>query len=209
MVKVIVVDNHALYRIGLVTLLKSDPRFVVVGEYKSFQAIKPHISTLNADLVFIDISLNRQSGLDIAAYIKNNTPSIKVIILTALNEECYILSAVEADVDGYIHKDSEPSELLMGIGRILEGEKFYSLDISNRLISNLHKKNFRGLPFLTAKEKEVIRYLMEGNSTRRIAELMEISPRTVDTHRANILGKFNLKNTNELISKIAKQKIRI
>ncbi|HEY9047427.1 MAG TPA: response regulator transcription factor [Ohtaekwangia sp.] len=209
MVKVVVVDDHALSRIGFIALLKSDPRFEIVGEYKNFNLIKPHVPTLNTQLLFIDISLNKQSGLDVASYIKSNNPSVKVVILTSLSEECYIMSAVESDIDGYIHKDSEPSEMLMGIDRILEGEKFYSLEISNRLISNLHRKNFRGLPFLTSKEKEIIRYLMEGNSTKEIAALLEVSPRTIDTHRANILGKFNLKNTNELITKIAEQKIRI
>jgi DNA-binding NarL/FixJ family response regulator len=119
------------------------------------------------------------------------------------------MNAVESDIDGYIHKDTEPEELILGITKVLNGEKFYSLEISNILISNLQKRNFKGLPFLTTKEKEIIKYLMEGNSSKEIAAMLAVSPRTIDTHRANILSKFNLKNTNELITKIAEQKIRI
>jgi DNA-binding NarL/FixJ family response regulator len=209
MVKIAVVDDHALFRIGLITLLKEDSRFVITGVYRSFNTIKPLIPDLDANLVIVDIAQNKQNGFDIAAYIKEHNPLLKVIILTLLKEDFHIMSAVEADIDGYIHKDAEPEELFIGINKVLNGEKFYSLEISNLLISNLQKRNFKGLPFLTSKEKEIIRYLMEGNSSKEIAAMLAVSPRTIDTHRANILSKFNLKNTNELITKIAEQKIRI
>lgn len=209
MVKIAVIDDHALCRIGLITLLKEDSHFEITGAYRSFNAIKPLIPNLDANLVIVDIALNKQVGFDIATYIKEHNPLLKVVILTLLKEDFHIINAVESDVDGYIHKDTEPEELIFGINKVLSGEKFYSLEISNLLISNLHKRNFKGLPFLTSKEKEIIRYLMEGNSSKEIASMLAVSPRTIDTHRANILSKFNLKNTNELITKIAEQKIRI
>lgn len=209
MVKIAVVDDHTLFRIGLLTLLKEEPRFEVTGVYRSFNTIKPLIPDLDANLVVVDIALNKQTGFDIAAYIKEYNPGLKVVILTLLKEDLHIMSAVEADIDGYIHKDTEPEEVILGINKVLNGEKFYSQEISNLLISNLQKRNFRGLPFLTSKEKEIIKYLMEGNSSKEIAAMLAVSPRTIDTHRANILSKFNLKNTNELITKIAEQKIRI
>jgi DNA-binding NarL/FixJ family response regulator len=209
MVKIAVVDDHTLFRFGLLTLLKEDPRFEVTGVYRSFNTIKPLIPDLDANLVVVDIALNKQTGFDIAAYIKEYNPGLKVVILTLLKEDLHIMSAVEADIDGYIHKDTEPEEVILGINKVLNGEKFYSLEISNILISNLQKRNFRGLPFLTSKEKEIIKYLMEGNSSKEIAAMLAVSPRTIDTHRANILSKFNLKNTNELITKIAEQKIGI
>lgn len=209
MVKIAVVDDHALSRIGLIALLKEDPRFDVTGVYRSFNTIKPLIPKLDAKLVIIDIALSKQTGFDVAVYIKEHNPLLKVIILTLLKEDLHIMSAVESDIDGYIHKDTEPEEIILGINKVLNGEKFYSLEISNILIRNLQKRNFKGLPFLTTKEKEIIKYLMEGNSSKEIAAMLAVSPRTIDTHRANILSKFNLKNTNELITKIAEQKIRI
>jgi two-component system nitrate/nitrite response regulator NarL len=193
MVKLIVIDDHALFRIGLVSILKKDPRFNVVGEFSSFTAVRPHVQDLNAHLVLIDISLDKESGLDVAKYFKEKKPGIKVVILSSHKEEFYIVNAMEAGIDGYIHKDVESEELILGLHKVLQGEKFYSLEISNLLVSSLYKKSYRGLPFLTSKE---------------IAARMEVSPRTIETHRANVLGKFDLKNTTELVAKIAEQKIR-
>ncbi|HEY3406488.1 MAG TPA: response regulator transcription factor [Ohtaekwangia sp.] len=209
MVKVVVADNHVLFRMGLVAFLKQEPRIEIAGEYKSFSSLQPLIPKLNNHLLVIDISLNKEFGSDVANYIKENNSTIKVIILTSLKEEFHILNAMESEIDAYIHKDSEPEEIMLGINKVLSGEKFYSLEISNLLIGNLYKKNYRGAPFLTTKEKEIIKYLMEGNSSKEIAVRLDCSPRTIDTHRANILGKFNLKNTTELISKISELKIRL
>lgn len=209
MAKIVVIDSHTLFRIGLVSILKDNPRFEVLGEYKSFQAFKTFAWPEQIDLALVDISVNKECGLDVAHYIKEVHPLIKVVILTSLIEEFYIMNAVEAGIDGYILKDSEPEELIKGISRVMEGEKFYSLEISNLLVGNLYKKNYRGLPFLTTKEKQIIRFIMEGYSSKQIAATLDISPRTIDTHRANILGKFNLKNTSELISRIAEHKIKL
>jgi DNA-binding NarL/FixJ family response regulator len=209
MVRIVVIDNNSVYRMGLVTLIKADPRFEIVGEYRSFSIIEPTIGTLNAHMALVDISLNKECGIDIVRFIKNRNPALKVVALTALKDEFNIINAVETGVDGYIHKDAEPEVLIYGISKIMEGEKFYSLEISNLLVGNLYKRNFRGLPFLTTKEKQIIKFLMDGYSSKQIAAQLAVSPRTIDTHRANILGKFNLKNTSELIARIIEQKITL
>jgi two-component system nitrate/nitrite response regulator NarL len=209
MARIVVIDHHSVYRMGLVSLLGADPRFEIVGEFRSFNAIEPVVGTLNAHIALVDIALNKDSGLDIVNFIKTRNPAIRVIALTALKDEFNIISAVEAGVDGYIHKDAEPEDLIHGILKVMDGEKFYSLEISNLLVGNLYKRNFRGLPFLTSKEKQIIKLLMDGYSSKQIAAQLAVSPRTIDTHRANILGKFNLKNTSELIARITEQKIAL
>jgi len=209
MARIIVIDNNSVYRMGLVSLLGTDPRFEIAGEYKSFSAVEPVIGTVNAHVALLDICLNKESGLDIVRFIKSKNPPLKVIALTALKDEFHIINAVENGVDGYIHKDAEPEDLIYGIVKVLEGEKFYSLEISNLLVGNLYKRNYRGLPFLTTKEKQVIKFLMDGFSSKQIAAQLAVSPRTIDTHRANILGKFNLKNTSELIARVIEQKIAL
>jgi two-component system nitrate/nitrite response regulator NarL len=208
MAKIIVIDDHALFRMGLVAILTKEPNFEVVGEYSGFAPIRPLIPDLDADIVLVDISLGKESGLDIAKYIKNVNPALKVIIISSHKEEFYIVNALEAEVDGYIHKDSEPEELITGIRKVLSGEKFYSIAISGLLINNIYNKPHRGLPFLTNKEKQVIQYLLEGHSSKEIASILDVSPRTIETHRANVLSKFGLKNTTELIKKIVEQKIK-
>ena len=170
--------------------------------------IKPLIPTLGADIIFVDISLGEESGLDVAKYIKNVNPKLKVIILSSHKEEFYVINALEADVDGYVHKDVDPAELINGIYKVLKGDKFFSVEISSLLINNVYNRPKSGLPYLTNKEKEVVKYLMDGLSSKEIANKMDVSARTIETHRANALNKFNLKNTTELVKKIIEQKIQ-
>ncbi|MBS1509036.1 MAG: response regulator transcription factor [Bacteroidetes bacterium] len=208
MTRIVLLDDHTLFRMGLIAILKMDPEIEITGEYKSFAQLKPLVPTLSADIIFVDISLGDESGLDVAKYIKNVNPALKVIILSAHKEEFYIVNALEAEVDGYIHKDVEPNELLKGVQKVIRGERFFSLEISSLLINNVYNRPKGGLPFLTNKEKEIISFLMEGYSSKEIADKLDVSPRTVETHRANVLNKFNLKNTTELIKKIIEQKIQ-
>ena len=208
MIRLAIVDDHSLFRIGLVAILKEESSFYIVGEFDSLASIRPLISSLNADVMLVDISLQEESGFEVAKYIKKEEPGIRIIILSSHKEEFYIVNAMDAGVDGYIHKDSKPEELILGIKKVFKGEKFYSSEISTLLINNLYAKPYRGLPFLTHKEKEVIQYLVDGFSSKEIASKLNVSPRTIETHRANILGKFGLKNTTELIKNIVEQKIK-
>ncbi len=208
MTRIVILDDHTLFRIGLIAILNQDPTIKIVGEYKTFSQLKALIPSLQADLVFVDISLAEESGLDVARYIKNVNPALKVIILSSHREEFYVINSIEADVDGYIHKDVDPEELLKGVQKVINGKKFYSTEISSILINNVYSRNKGGIPFLTNKEREIISFLVDGFSSKEIADKLDISPRTVETHRANILNKFNLKNTTELIRKIIEQKIR-
>jgi DNA-binding NarL/FixJ family response regulator len=207
MARFVILDDHTLFRIGFCQVLKSEG-FEVMGEYSNFSQLKPLIPNLPADLVFVDISLEDESGLDVAKYIKQVNPKLKVIILSAHKEEFYVINALESGVNGYIHKTVDTVELLKGIAKVLKGETFYSLEISGLLIDSAYRRS-RSAPFLTPKEREVIRYVIEGYSNKEIADKMNISPRTIETHRANVLGKFNLKNTTELIKKILEHKIEL
>ncbi|HEY8937179.1 MAG TPA: response regulator transcription factor [Cyclobacteriaceae bacterium] len=208
MVRIVVIDDHVLFRIGLAAILAKNPLFSIVGEYKSFAAFEPMISAIKPHLALIDISLEKESGLDAISKIRSIDPDIKIIILSSHKEEFYITNALESETDGYIHKNVDPSELIMGIEKVLEGEKFYSLEISNIIIESLYRKNYRGLPSLTFKEKQIVKNLMNGNSSKEIALMLNVSRRTVETHRANILGKFGLKNTTELVTRISEHKIK-
>jgi len=208
MVNLAIVDDHSLFRIGLVAILKKEPTFTIVGEFDSLAAIQSLIPTFSAAVILVDISLEQESGFEVVKYIKEKKPAIKIIILSSHKEEFYIVNAMDAGVDGYIHKDAKPEELILGIKKVVKGEKFYSTEVSTLLINNIYSKPYRGLPFLTNKEKEVVQYLVEGLSSKEIAAKLNLSPRTIETHRANILGKFGMKNTTELIKNVVKQKIK-
>ncbi len=207
MVKIIIIDDHALFRIGLVAILKKESCFDVIGEFQSFSQLRSSISELDAHLILVDISLHKESGIEVAKTIKCIRPLMKIVILSSHKEEFYLINAIEANVDGYIHKNADPEELILGINKVMRGEKFYSLEISNLLVGCLSRKTHHGLPFLTHKEKEIVKYLMEGFSSKEIADKLNVSPRTVESHRANVLGKYGLRNTTELIAKVMGQKI--
>lgn len=207
MTRIVILDDHTLFRLGFCQVLKNEG-FQVVGEYGNFSQLKPLIPTLAADLVFVDISLEDESGLDVAKYIKHVNPKLKVIILSSHKEEFYVINALDAGVNGYMHKTADSVDLVKGITSVLKGGTFYSQEISELLIQSAYNRS-RSAPFLTPKEKEVIRYVIEGYSNKEIADKMNISPRTIETHRANVLNKFNLKNTTELIKKILEHKIEL
>jgi DNA-binding NarL/FixJ family response regulator len=207
MVKVIIVDNHALSRIGLRSILDNDPRFEMKGDYRNFNAVKPHLPQLLPQLAIVDPAVNEESGLDVAQYLKQFHREMKVIILTFSKDEVQVMNAVQENVDGYIHKNAEADEILMGISKVLAGQKYFSAEISNILVNSAYRRQNKGIPFLTTKEKEIIRLLMDGFSSKQIAARLDVSPRTIHSHRANILSKFNLNNTTQLVTKIAEQKI--
>ncbi|AYB32063.1 response regulator transcription factor [Chryseolinea soli] len=208
MVKIVIIDDHTLFRMGLIALFEKESGLEIAGEFSSYGDVHPNISKLDAHLILLDVSLQDESGIEVAKCIKKNRPSMKIIFLSSHKEEFYLINAVEANVDGYIHKAAHLRELVLGIKKVIQGEKFYSQEISNLLVDSFNKKTCRGLPFLTYREKEIVNYLMEGYSSKEIASTLGISPRTIDSHRANVLEKFGLKNTTELVSKISKQKIR-
>jgi two-component system nitrate/nitrite response regulator NarL len=207
MVKVLIVDNHALSRLGLRSILGNDPRFIVSGDYKSFLPVKPLLQEISPQLVIVDIAVNEECGFDVAQYLKRLDENLKVIILTFHKDDLQIERAVQENIDGYIHKNAEPDEILMGINKVLSGQKYFSAEISHILVSNAYRRQAKGVPFLTTKEKEIIRLIMDGFSSKQIAARLDVSPRTIHSHRANILSKFNLNNTTQLVTKIAEQKI--
>jgi len=208
MINIAIIDDHALFRVGVIAILKNHPGVNTISEYSCFDLVKGMIPSWNIDIALVDISLEKESGLEVVKYIKTSNPRTKVVILSGHKEEFYLINAMEAGIDGYIHKDIGEQELLSGITRISKGEKYYSLEISNLIINNVFQKPQRGIPFLTNKEKEVVKYLMDGYSSKEIAAKLDISPRTIETHRANVLNKFDLRNTTELVKKIVEQRIK-
>lgn len=207
MPKIVILDDHTLFRMGIIAIFKNESAFEVVGEHQNFDSLRPLIPSLTNHIILLDISLPKESGLEVVKYIKNVNPNLKVIILSSHKEEFYLVNALDAGADGYIHKDAEPEELIKGIKKVAKGEKFYSLEISSLLINSMYNRPQKGMLYLTNKEKQVIQYLQDGFSSKEIADKLDVSPRTIETHRANILSKFGLKNTTELIKKIIEQKI--
>jgi DNA-binding NarL/FixJ family response regulator len=205
-VNIAIIDDHALFRYGIIRLLTKNEQFKVAG-FGCFEDAQPLLESLSIAVVLLDISLGSVSGLEIVKRIKLMTPATRVVILSGHNDYLYVLTAIQSGADGYIHKDVSGQELVTGINCVLRGDRFYSTKISDVLVNQLCVGRASTKVNLTKKEKEVVKHLLKGSTSKEIGNLMKISYRTIETHRSNILWKFNLRNTNELVKILFEQKL--
>lgn len=205
-IKVVLVDDHGLFRFGLRAILQNEPAIELVSEF-SDSSMLADLKKLQADVVVCDLTLGTESGIDIIKTVKGKSPETKVLVMSMHKDAFHIAMAIEAGADGYLCKDDQPAELIMGIKRVFEGERYFSKEVKQVWIDHrlLQAKNQQ--PFLTKKEKQVIHYIAKGMTSKQVAEKMNLSSRTVETHRYNILNKMNVKSAVELIKLLSDQKI--
>ena len=203
MITFYIIEDHTIVRQGLKQLLAKYTDMKVLDEFGVPDNIMDNLAKQRPDIVLCDINLPGMDGLALTEKIKQKYPDQKIIILTMHQKEFYVLKAFDAGADGYFHKDTEESELIMGIKKINNGQKYFCQSVSQILINRLlDTKNSSGktlLPTLTFREKEVLEQVVAGLGNREIGDKLCISTRTVENHRANILRKFGLKNTVELV----------
>lgn len=203
MITFYIIEDHTIVRQGLKQLLAKYTEMKVLAEFGTPDNIMTSLAKQRPDIVLCDINLPGMDGLALTEKIKQKYPDQKIIILTMHQKEFYVLKAFDAGADGYFHKDTEESELIMGIKKINNGQKYFCQSVSQILINRLlDTKNSSGktlLPTLTFREKEVLEQVVAGLGNREIGDKLCISTRTVENHRANILRKFGLKNTVELV----------
>ena len=197
--RIIIADDHTLLREGLRALLESDQKFKVIGEAENgMEAIRSSLS-LKPDLVLMDLSMPKVHGFEAIKEIKKQAPTIKIIALTVHKREEYLLATLQAGADGYILKDANHSELLQAIKSVLEGKRYLSPEISGTIIDgyiNGHRvleSNFNW-DALTQREREVLKLVAEGHTTKQIADVLFISAKTVEKHRTNLMRKLDLHN---------------
>jgi DNA-binding NarL/FixJ family response regulator len=194
--------------------LESEKEFEVIAEAKNGNDAIEKNKDFKPDLVLLDISMPGKNGLEAAPEILSASNKPKIIMLSMYLDEQYINSCMEAGVHGYIHKGADKEELINGVKKVMEGSSFYSKDVRdvmvNNYISSLKKKKLQlAQPEikLTKRELEVIKLIMKGYTSNQIAEELFISNRTVDTHRANLMQKLDVKNSIELINKVTEENL--
>jgi DNA-binding NarL/FixJ family response regulator len=214
MLKILLADDHQLVRNGIKMFFESEEGFEVTGEAENgHEAIKKN-NELKPDIVLLDISMPEKNGLEAAPEILSALNKPKIIMLSMYLDEQYINSCMEAGVHGYIHKGADKDELISGVKKVMEGVSFYSKDVRDVMVNNYitslkKKKQKLAQPEikLTKRELEVIKLIMKGYTSNQIAEGLFISNRTVDTHRANIMQKLDVKNSIELINKVTEENL--
>lgn len=208
--RILVVDDHGLFREGLKMILRRDTRFTVVAEADNAEEGIRAALTARPDIVLLDISLPGRSGIDLAREIHVKLPDTRIIIVSMFLKPELVKEAVEAGASGYINKSSSPDTLLEGIRHVEEGQLYLDGVVSRELLSEL-KDNGNGRParnpeygLLSAREQEIMRLIAEGVPPRDIAERLFISVKTVKNHRANILHKLGLHTTYDMVKYAAR-----
>jgi len=199
-IRIIIADDHQLFRNGLKILLNSIPDFEVTGEASNGEEFIRLLKTLPADIALMDINMPEMDGIEATRKSLKVCPDLKIIALSMYGEEEYYYKMVDAGAKGFLLKDSDISEVKEAILAVSKGGSYFSQELLYHVIQKIkHREHESKTANLSKREKEILAKICEGLSNQEIADALFISKRTVDKHRANLLGKTNSKNTASLI----------
>jgi DNA-binding NarL/FixJ family response regulator len=209
-IRVLLADDHTIVRQGLVGILKASNDIVVVGEAADGAEAVDKATKLKPDVVVLDVSMPHLNGLEAARRIRDALPGTRVLVLTMHDDEEYVLKMVRAGASGYLLKDSAASELLAGIRALKEGRAYFGPH-ATRALAEAYQSD-RPVPEdpferLTDREREIFQLVVEGKTNAQIAEMLFISPKTVDNHRTRMMEKLGVHGTAELVRFAAKHKL--
>lgn len=208
--KVLIVDDHALFRSGLRLLLASTGKYEVVGEACNGVEMLNMLAVQLPDVVLLDIAMPELNGIEAATEAFARYPDLKIITLSMYGEEDYYFKMVNLGVKGFLLKNSDINEVFAALDGVLEGGSYFSQELLFNLVINLRSSNEpideNGAP-LSIRELEILLLICKGMTNSEIADLLFISKRTVDKHRANILEKTQCKNTANLVVYAIKNKL--
>jgi DNA-binding NarL/FixJ family response regulator len=208
-IRVVLADDHVFVRDGIKSLLENEANIEVVGEATDgIEALKI-VETTKPDLLILDIRMPNMTGIEVVEKLRSQNNPIKIVMLSMHESEEYVLKSVKAGADGYLLKGSSKEEFLKALHSVSEGGKYFSGDISSILIGQLsgssvatEKKNLLEEDLtITKREKEILKLLLSGKGNKEIAEALEISKRTAEVHRFNLMKKLKVKNLMELSNK--------
>jgi DNA-binding NarL/FixJ family response regulator len=199
-ISIIIVDDHQLFRNGLKILLNAIPEFEVTAEASNGEEFLKLLKSTSADIALMDINMPELDGIEATRKGLIICPSINIIALSMYGEEEYYYKMVDAGAKGFLLKDSDISEVKEAILTVVRGGSYFSQELLYHVIQKIkHREHESKSANLSKREKEILLKICEGLSNQEIAETLFISKRTVDKHRANLLGKTNSKNTASLI----------
>jgi DNA-binding NarL/FixJ family response regulator len=207
-VKILLVEDHMVVRNGIKLLLESQEDFVVIGEASDGnEALQLLSNELLPDIILTDISMDHMDGMELLRVIKSKYPSIKVVILSMLNQIHYVVEGFEHGLSGYLLKNVDYNELLFGLNHVANGGKYMSEEISMALLDQvISGENYTDLPNhslpdfdISERELEVLKLIADGFTNMEIADRIFLSKRTIEGHRQSLIEKMNVKNTAELV----------
>ena len=201
--RILLADDHKLMRSGLRVLIEQQPDLSIVGEARDGREAVLLANSLRPDVAVLDISMPNLNGIEAAYQITQSRREIGVIILSMHPDESYVLRALKSGAKGYLLKDSAESDLIRALHAIADGKSFFSPAVSKVLLDDYVRKLRRSgaedaYDLLTGREREILQLVAEGKSNKDVANLLNLSVYTVETHRSNIMQKLSLKGVPEL-----------
>jgi len=200
-----IADDHAVLRDGLRLLLSSYPQFEVIGEADDGMTAVSTALQLKPDVLLLDIAMPNMRGIEAILELKRFEPEIKILVLSMHDREEYVLQAMKNGADGYILKKSAAAELVAALNHVISGEIYLSPSISRHLVRNWlrDEESMAGVSRadteLSERERTVLKLIAEGRSNKEVASLLHISAKTVETHRARIMSKLELRTVPDLV----------
>lgn len=210
-IRVVLADDHVFVRDGIKSLLENEANIEVVGEAIDGADALEVVSETKPDLLIADIRMPNMTGIELVEKLRSENNPVKIIMLSMHESEEYVLKSIKAGADGYLLKGSSKEEFLKALHSVSAGGKYFSGDISSILIGQLTnpsnslepKQNLGDEMMITKREKEILTLLLSGKGNKEIAEALDISKRTAEVHRFNLMKKLKVKNLMELSNKAA------
>ena len=205
-IRILIVDDHGVLRAGLKALLSAEPGFEVVQDASNGADALRLASELNPDIVLLDMSMPGPNGIEVTRQLKKTLPEIRILILTVHEDETMLQEAIRAGASGYILKRAVESELIDAIQAVCRGDLYVHPAMTRALLKAISPTTHPALgsqeelvEALTPREAEVLRLIAQGYTNRQMADHLSISVRTVESHRANLMGKLGLRSRVDLV----------
>jgi DNA-binding NarL/FixJ family response regulator len=200
----ILAEDHAVMRRGLRLVLEEQKDFQVVGEASDGREAVSLVEALKPDVAVLDIAMPNMNGIEAARQISAKQPGVSIVVLSMHSDEGYVLRALKAGARGYLLKESPEADLILAIRSVSQGKAFFSPAVSRMLVEDyvrqLQDKDIEdSYELLTQRERELLQLIAEGRSNKDVANILNLSVYTVETHRGNIMEKLNLHSLPELI----------
>lgn len=214
LIKILVVDDHSLVRDGIVSILEHTDNILIAGSCASGEEAIGLVEQYHPHVILMDILLPGMSGIEATRWIKEQNPSIKIILLSMEIKKVLVTAGIQAGIDGYLPKDSHKETMLEAIHQVMQGKTFFTEAITALIFEDYYQHQREGkkrerkmTQGLTKREHEVLELIAHGLPTKEVGERLFISMKTVETHKAHILEKLGLKNTSEIVLFAVKNKI--
>jgi two-component system invasion response regulator UvrY len=208
MIKILIADDHRMFREGLKHILAEYPDLVVADEANNGQEVLDKIWKNNYDMVLLDITMPGMTGLEVLKQLKNDHPKLPVLILSMHPEEQYAIRVLKAGASGYLTKESAPDELITAIRKISQGRKYITSSLAERLATEVEADTEKPLhDILSDREYQVLRMIAAGKTVKHIAKELSLSIKTVSTYRTRIMEKMKMKTNAEVMHYVIKQQL--